>query len=92
MFDRSFKFYCPKKFQKNWLSGLFKNSEKPCLGLRLFGFTMMKVNNTEGGLQYFIQQMAPYIIFEIKLSTIQGPYSRVAYLWYHRPKNYKFQK
>ena len=30
----------------------------------------MKVNNSEGGLQYFIQQMAPYTIFEIKLSTI----------------------
>ena len=72
----SFKYYCPEKFQKNWLSGLFKNSEKPCLGSRLFGFKMMKVNNSEGGLQYFIQQMAQYIIFKIKLITIQGPYNR----------------
>ena len=61
----SFKFYCPEKFQKNWLSGLFKNSEKPCLGSRLFGFKTMKVNNSESGLQYFIQKMAQYIIFEL---------------------------
>ena len=72
----SFKFYCPEKFQKNGLSGLFKNSEKPCLGSRLFGFKTMKVYNSEGGLQYFIQKKAQYIIFEIKLITIQGPYSR----------------
>ena len=72
----SFKFYCPEKFQKHWLSGLFKNLKKPCLGSKLFGFKRIKVNNIEGVLQYFIQKMAQYIIFEIKLTTIQGPYSR----------------
>ena len=68
----SFKFHCPEKFQKNWISGLFKNSENPCLGSRLFGFRTMEVNNGKIVLQYFIQKMAQYIIFEMKLITIQG--------------------
>ena len=67
----SFKFYCPEKFQKNWLSGLFKSSENPCLGSRFFGFKTMTVNNSESGLQYFIQKMAQYIIFEFELIIIQ---------------------
>ena len=39
----------------------------------------MKVNNSEGELQGFIQKMAPHIIFKIKLITIQGPYSQDLY-------------
>ena len=53
----------------------------------------MYVNDSESGLQYFIQKMAQYIIFENKL--IRLPYKdhiAIAYLWYHRPKHYKFQK
>ena len=58
-----------KNFKKKWLSGLFKNSEKPCLVSRLFGSKTMKVNNSESWLHDFIQKI--YIIFEIKLITIQ---------------------
>ena len=79
-----FKFYCPEKFQKIGSVVCSKTQKKPCLGSRLFDFKTMKVNNSESGLQYFIQKMAQYIIFEIKL--IRLPYKdqiAVAYLWYH---------
>ena len=49
-----------------------KLRKKPCLGSRLFGFKPMKVNNNEGGLKYFIQKMAQYIIFEKRLYAIEG--------------------
>ena len=53
----------------------------------------MKVNNSESGLQYFIQNIAQYIILEIKLIRLTyKDHIAVAYLWYHRPKNYMFQK
>ena len=49
----------------------------------------VKVNNNEGELQYFIQKMAQYIIFE--LITIQGPYSRIISVVLYRPKTISFR-
>ena len=65
---------------------------KPCPGSRIFGFKTMKVNKSECGLKYFIQKIPQYTIFEIKLFATYKDYIAVAYLWYHRPRNYEFQK
>ena len=66
----SFKFHCPENFKKKLASWFVQKLRKTLLGSRLFGFKTMKVNNSESGLQYFIQKMAQYIIFKIKLITM----------------------